>query len=439
MQKINRSYIKTLYSELPVLEAEGIVSTEISEQLKNHYGELPVTDKSKLILILFSVLGALSISAGILSIVAYNWDDLPKVQRLIISLIPLFICQFFSYKLLTRKKYDEAIALYEVNSLFLITTFYAAFALVTQIYHVSNDISVFLQVSILLTIPVLYIFNTTTSFICCVMSLLVYILTSTSHFWKWGIPVSNLLFFWGLTFSLLPHLISSLKKNVAIRLTSIKQFLFLSLIFIAVYPTFQGYLKDMFDYYLLVMQLFFVISILLLTSFRFYGNLESELNPIWYTYPIFIIFTITWIFNDYSTGNGREILYFTPVILFYAFIVYKKIFSYKDYTEVAILCFPLIALMEVAFSPFILLLHILYPLIIGVSEVIHAVRKESYFRLNWAMILLLVVIAGRFLVHGSFIIKGISFILLGVSFIAINFFMFKKRRIDLDKEVLNEK
>ena len=439
MKKINRSYLKTLYSELPNLESEGIVTTEVSEKIKGYYGDLPVVDKSKLVLILFSILGAISISAGVLSIIAHNWDTLPKILRLIISVIPLLISQFFSYKLLTRKKYDEAIALYEVTSLFLITTFYAAFALVTQIYHISNDLSTFLQVSILLTIPVLYIFNTTTAFICSAVSLLVYILESNSHYWSRSISAGVLIFFWVLLFSLLPHLISSLRGRKAIKLTSIKQFIFYLIIFIAIFPTLYHCLTDGIDYYLLIAQLFYVTSILLIGSSKFYKNLEKIQNPIWYTYPTFIVLVSVWSFCDYSRINSEGVLYIIPFVLFYSFFVYKKILINKDYTGLAILCFPFVALMEVTFSSFILPLHILYPLLIGVSEIVLAVRNDNSFKLNSAMILLLIIIVGRFLEHGSFIVKGIAFILLGVAFMSANFFMFKKKRTSSDCEVLNEK
>ena len=71
---MNKRGIQRLYEELPGLVAQGVLTSEAEARLRAHYGPAEPARPARLAVIIFSVLGALLIGAGIILLLGHNWD-----------------------------------------------------------------------------------------------------------------------------------------------------------------------------------------------------------------------------------------------------------------------------------------------------------------------------------------------------------------------------
>ena len=96
---------------------------------------------------------------GIISIFAYNWDELGRGARIALSITPLLIAQgLFSYAFLKRR---DSIAWTESTAGFLMLMLAAAIALISQTYQIPGDLAGFLQLWMILSVPLLFLTNST--------------------------------------------------------------------------------------------------------------------------------------------------------------------------------------------------------------------------------------------------------------------------------------
>src|SRR5688572_16480901 len=83
---------KQIVKELPDLIQARVIDEEIAQRIKDYYDKQPSQTANRLFVV-FGILGALLVGMGIVLIVAHNWDDFPKVIKLIIGFLPLLIGQ----------------------------------------------------------------------------------------------------------------------------------------------------------------------------------------------------------------------------------------------------------------------------------------------------------------------------------------------------------
>lgn len=147
---------KWLYGELPSLVEKGIVSNETMQALRDHYGPLE-EDRShvNIAFLITSITGAILISAGIIAIVAHNWDELGRMARTVFSLLPLILAQcLYGYAFMKRRSSD---AWMESTSAFLTLMMLSSMALISQTYNLGGNMRDLLLVWGILILPVLYL------------------------------------------------------------------------------------------------------------------------------------------------------------------------------------------------------------------------------------------------------------------------------------------
>ncbi|HWR43018.1 DUF2157 domain-containing protein [Sporomusa sp.] len=154
---MNKKAVEWLYQQLPELVAKGIITAESAERIKNHYG--PVTDNTgtRTFLVIFGVIGALLVGLGIILILAHNWAQLTKINRLAISISLLVAAQVIAGGVLWFKR--DSIAWREGAATLLMLMVGAAMALVGQTYHLVEDTDAFLLTWMLLSLPLIYLMN----------------------------------------------------------------------------------------------------------------------------------------------------------------------------------------------------------------------------------------------------------------------------------------
>jgi hypothetical protein len=158
MSAADRLGIRWLRAELPQLVAEGVLSAEAASALETHYADTEPEAPHRLGFILSAILGSLLLGAGIVLIVAHNWDFLSRPIRCAIAFAPLLLTQALSIFVLGRRK--ESLPWRESAAILNISAIGTAIALVSQTYQIQGDFARFILVWMLLALPVVYLFKT---------------------------------------------------------------------------------------------------------------------------------------------------------------------------------------------------------------------------------------------------------------------------------------
>lgn len=143
-------------AELLELVEAGLLTTDQAEQIRAYWATKPSAGSQRL-LVIFSLLGALLVGLGIILVVAHNWDDLGRLTKTVLVIIPVLIGQGAGWYSLRRK--PESAAWREGSGVFLTLALGSCLAMISQIYHIDGRISDFLQTWIWLAFPIMYVLN----------------------------------------------------------------------------------------------------------------------------------------------------------------------------------------------------------------------------------------------------------------------------------------
>lgn len=145
---------RALLKELPALERDGLITAEQAVRIRARYANAPDQGSDRMLLI-FSLLGSLLVGLGIILIVAHNWDDFSRTARTLLAFLPVLLGQgLVAFTLLRRA---SSVAWREGSSVLLACGLCACVALISQIYHISGDLSGYLLTCSVLLLPLLYL------------------------------------------------------------------------------------------------------------------------------------------------------------------------------------------------------------------------------------------------------------------------------------------
>lgn len=192
------------------LEVKGVLPNGANLQIQN-FLDYNTRSLSKLFLIITGLVGISFISAGIFSLIAHNWDDLPKHVKGIISIIPTLVALYFYY--LGLFKHKGSIIWAEITSLFLVLMIGASIALVSQSYNLNGDFRNFIKVWLVLILPLFYL-NKASGFAIVYLGLsMVFLEPQISFFGGSFIVVDNAIYFWIFFLAYIPHLITTINLS----------------------------------------------------------------------------------------------------------------------------------------------------------------------------------------------------------------------------------
>lgn len=152
--------VQWLYEELPGLVGQGVVSAETAERLRQHYGAVEAVGSRRWAIILFGILGGALIGAGIILLLAHNWEELSRPVRAVISFLPLVIAVALAGFVLWKRPGNTAWQ--EGVGTFWALSIGATISLVAQTYHISGDFGTFMLTWSLAGLPVVYLVNAST-------------------------------------------------------------------------------------------------------------------------------------------------------------------------------------------------------------------------------------------------------------------------------------
>lgn len=199
---VMKKNIKWLYSELEVLIQKGVMTEEAAKKIKAYYDSSPQKESNNLFLV-FAILGVVFTGLGVISLFAYNWDQLSRGARTVISILPLLISQGIA--LFSVHKNKSAVWK-EASGLAVGISILAAISLIGQTYNLPGDFGDFMMVCLLLVLPIIYLMNLN------YLSLFYLFGTIVWAGYEQNIGGSTIPFWW-LGLMLIPHYYFKLRKN----------------------------------------------------------------------------------------------------------------------------------------------------------------------------------------------------------------------------------
>ncbi len=428
-----KKYVRWLYDQLPVLKEKGILTEQQAEAIRTHYG--PAGDKPNWATTIIAILGALLIGGGIILIFAYNWEDLSRGWRTVLSFAPLVLAQLlYGYAFFRR---SGSPAWVEGASTFLLLMIGACIALISQTYHIAGDLDQYLLIWALLSIPLLYLMNAS-------LPALLYLVGIA-----WWVTMkdgteSECVFYWGLLAAAIPHLAYNLRaERSPLRRNVLGWGLILTLSVTwwwVIEPEIRAYS--------------FVGTALLLSSFYLLGrHLHPQRQTLirmpfrtvtiagMYIFLLVLTFRLEFDPNTFSTLISG--LYYDPwaarinlLVLIGLAIAYIFLFltgvANRGPVEQSAALFPFIIIFYVliqtagSLRPAMVLAN-LAALGFGLAFLVSGFRDHHMGRVNVGLLFVLLLAAVRFFdTDWSFVVKGIAFVLLGIAFLGANWGLSKE-------------
>lgn len=431
-----KKHLHWLYRELPALVNAGVLTAETADKLRAYYGEIKEGSKSRIALITFGVLGALLVGAGIILLLAHNWNELSRATRTVLSFAPLLIGQLLAGWTLVRK--SESVPWREGTAIFLMLAIGASISLIAQTYHISDDPGKFLLTWMLLALP------------------LVYLLTATAPaiFYLWGITAwagvrqyeaGHAFFFWPLATLIIPYFWQTVKENrYGIRAIVLGWGISLSLC-IATGIVLEGAMPG----------LWIVVYSGLFAALFLVGNSYFDEAPTLWQRPfqtfgsagiavLAFLLTYKWPWErigwaHYRTGaEFHSAAAIFDYVLAAAFVLVTLYFLFLQmrHWQLTTLLFgmmPIIAIIGYVITAassseaFSLILFNLYLFALGLVTTIAGIRNSQLGTVNAGMLVLAALIVARFFDSDlGFAIRGVAFILVGFGFFIANWIIARK-------------
>lgn len=137
--------------EIDKLVEANLISNEQALDIKKYYSKK--TDRFNMSMIL-PMLGVFLIAGGIISISAYNWNNIPQLIRLLVGITPLCILSFVFYKKHEHSVFKECISFAMGLSVLL------ALGVTFQIIQTDISFHSILRIGVFCMLPIIYVFDT---------------------------------------------------------------------------------------------------------------------------------------------------------------------------------------------------------------------------------------------------------------------------------------
>lgn len=195
-----------LSKDINELKEAGVISEETADEIRAYYQRQQSASSNRLFMV-FGVLGAMLVGLGIILIIAHNWDNLSRSVKTIIAFVPLVAGQILcGYSRFIKK---DSQVWKESSAMFLCLAIAACISLISQIYHIPGNLSGFLLIWMLLSLPLIYIMDASIVSLLCIVGITWYA-CETSY---WHYPNSTTYPYWGLMLFVLPHYLSLFKAK----------------------------------------------------------------------------------------------------------------------------------------------------------------------------------------------------------------------------------
>jgi uncharacterized membrane protein len=444
-QSANRKAIRWLCQELPALVSSGTITPENSRAIERYY-EAAESRTTNFGFVLLAIVGASLVGAGIILLIAHNWDDLSRGARSVIAFLPLVIAQALGFFFLLRRNesrpWRESVAILNVAAVA------TAISLVSQTYQIQGTFSDFMRLWLLLSIPIVYLFRTTLGAITYIVGTIVLRFEETSWFGR----STGQLWFWGFLLLVLPYYAGLFRRDRQSRATFVMSiFLVLAAVvglgftaaatranlggvafaglFTAVYLCGINFFQESESKRLSALALIGGLGIGVTTvvlSFENMWHMRGESS---------------WGLTGATRGIGIAIELFFPVAAI-ALLVLGYMRQRVSFAIAAVLA-PVVAAIawiianlapatrrgeDSPYSMAASLIFDVYGLLLGIELLGRGIRAGSIARANFGLLIIAALALARFFDSDmDFSTRGVGFIIVGLGFLGANVLLFKRK------------
>lgn len=380
------------------------MTPEQCERIQRRY---PASKTGNPLLLFFAVIGALLVGSGTILVFATNWWRLSPALKIILAFLPLLAAQGVCIYTFARK-YRSA-SFREGSAVFLSLSFFAALALLGQVFHTPSELESYVLVCILFTLPGIYLFRGKAA-------MAIYVAGAIFVGWEWPAGV-----FFLLSALTLPFFYLELRR---------------------------GSQKGMLNYLLFLFSLMISNLIILATSDDL-SALEIALICGLALLVLDALFRRIGTVYFFTVTKQLSILYITVTALFAAYdFSYSEDISAMNLVLVAVFAIAYGLLRRSSFSGLAstdliaavaILLMLSAPIAgvtanslvtaMGICYIVRGSRALTLRDLNFGILLIVSIILLRFFDSSLDLLgRGIVFIVLGSAFLGINLAISRKRR-----------
>ncbi|MBC7487862.1 MAG: DUF2157 domain-containing protein [Cytophagaceae bacterium] len=417
--------------DLAELVDASVISQETADNIQNYYTQKEDPPQNKLFVI-FAILGALLVGLGIILIIAHNWDELSTFTKTILAFVPLVFSQMACGYALIKKSNDTSWR--ESSATLLVLSIGASIALISQIYNIPGNISDFLLTWLLLSLPVVYLLQSSFTSLLYLTGVTVY--AAYSNYWTY--PHAESYWFWLLLLAILPYYYSIFQRNKRSHVVLIHHW-FVAVALIICLGTAVDQNEGLIA--LAYMNLFCVFT---LSGHMI--NLQSQSQKsngyisIGQTLSLLLLLAST--FHDFwqsiirnnktpSTSFGPEFIAVCLTgLLATGLLLLKKIKFREDPIkplETVFLYFTVIYIFSFVFPSVAAFTNILF-LLLCILIIREGIKKEHLGITNLGLLMITALVACRFFdTDLQFAVRGALFLFVGIGFFVTNFIMIKKR------------
>ena len=443
MRAADRSEIRWLVTELPELVASGVLTREAAEALERHYAGKLSEEPRRAGFILSAILGSLLVGAGVILLVAHNWDFLSRPIRCAIAFTPLVLSQALAIFVLLRR--NESTPWRESAAILNVAAIGTAIALVSQIYQIQGDFARFILVWMLLAIPVVYLLRTSTGLAAYFIGTMVWVLSSKTGD-VFGVRPNNL-WVWPLIFLGLPAFVDLLRRNrngfgTLLAATSLA----LASAFALAATDGLGAQSFWRCAFAAFWSVFYLVGVAYFKDWR-----PTRSHPFvaigWIailSLTIFLSFKDSWRTNQWQTAVdavprhypdalavGIQIAWVLTALLLGAYTFWREFRTRANLAPAVLAPVVLVAwgIAKRTRDPLLpsLLLN-LFGLALGLFTLIRGVRAGRIYEANLGMLIIAALAVARFFDSDiEFLVRGIAFIAIGLGFLVTNLVVFKRR------------
>lgn len=424
----SNKYLKWLESQMVIWVEKNIITDNQKLAIENVYGDMSSEKKEPLPVVL-AVIGSALVGLGIILLLARNWSEFSRPLRLVISIIPFIVGAICAFFIILK---DKEKWMYEAVGVFIPISVIAGLGLIGQTYHsVSPAQSIFL-VSALISLPFVYILDSSISAIAYISLSGIFITSSPVEYMSVSLIQAVAMIVLVLPYTFMLH-----KEHRKFESSWVNNFVVLYGFACLIATTNQSsyFMENLLVYGLII------IGIFALKSERF--SLPYSLS-VFMSFVIFFISTFQsrWGYDFAGSFNTESLIIILIMILLSLFIFY---FNFKNKNEyvikyAAFLVIPVVGVIYSLLQPsFIIENAIVWTFNLAFFIVAIAIfvtgsklllkNDSSIARANMGLILILAIISKWFFdIDISFVARGILFICLGVAFLIFNFVFNKKKR-----------
>jgi uncharacterized membrane protein len=439
----NRRAIRWLHAELPALVSSGVISAENARAIERHY-ETSATPSRNVGFVLLATVGSALVAAGIVLLIAHNWDEFSRPVRSVFAFIPLIASQLLAAFVLLRR--DASRPWRESAAIFNVAGIGTAISLVSQTFQIHGSLANFMLVWLLLSLPLIYLLRTTLGAIAYLLGTVIWLFVREKS------RGFDPMLFWLLLALVVPYFVRAYRHARTAGETS-----GLAIVLASVAGIGLGFTADFTGSNLGVLAFAGFFAVIYICGIEFFPSPSANrLHLLALFGGIAIgVMTIVLTFEDVwrrrsapvwpthaSQLLGVAIELSLPIsaiaLAVWSFLRGRVRFSVlaAAFPLVAVIGWVIAGLCEYPYGSgtstrcdvAAAILFNLYALTLGIELIARGLAAKSTARANFGLLIIAGLAVARFFDSDlSFVIRAISFIVIGLGFLFTNFLLFKRR------------